>query len=837
MRDDCIQAVQAAAQSFGRTLTQAQIANIDSRIASTMGQLARTEKDWQTLSRDQRLQMAAERAMQDMQADAARKLENAHLQVVKTAATDDRIQAIGGKQRGVALVTDMDHTANYVQGIKMESVGNLMRLIDAVKSGDGTTVGRRVAMFLFDAQNPQMTRDLAAEVFSQGTGHTGNKVAQAGAKAWLEVIEGLRQRFNNGGGDVGRLDYGYLPQPHDPARVRGNASTAARDKWVGDTMPLVDRSRYVDEAGARLPDADVERILQGVWETIGTEGLNKQEPGQFKGTGARANKGSEHRELHFKDADSFLAYIADYGRGSMYDAMVGHIGGISRDIGLVERYGPNANAQMRLQFDLAAKADGAQVDNLPRSLGMRPQSYWDTLNGTAASPASARLAQLGTDIRNIQTFGKLAGAVISSITDVGTYIVTTGFNRLPYWDAFKNYGKVAGDKATRDFLTSHGIIAESMIGDLNRWTNDNIKQTWSGRLAQSTLKLSLMNAWTDTLRRAFSLTMMQGLAKMSKTEWGKLAEWDRTHLERKGLTEADWQVITRAELTDFQGREHLTPEAVRATGDERSNEVVAKVLGLIQDESENAVINPDLATKTMASGGGLQRGTVKGELARSVMQFKSFPIAMVSRHWRRILDAPQGLEGAPMLANRLLYGGAMLVSTTALGAIAYQAKQIVSGKDPVDMTGPHAGKFWGKALAQGGGLSIAGDMLFNDPGSSTSDAVRSMLGTLAGPAVGTTAQGASIGIENAWKAAKGKPTHTGAESVNLMRQNAPYVNLWYAKAALDHAGMHALQDNLSPGYLSRMQKNASKDWGQGYWWVPGTGLPNRAPDMGRVVGQ
>jgi hypothetical protein len=29
------------------------------------------------------------------------------------------------------------------------------------------------------------------------------------------------------------------------------------------------------------------------------------------------------------------------------------------------------------------------------------------------------------------------------------------------------------------------------------------------------------------------------------------------------------------------------------------------------------VLNPDLATKTIASGGGTQRGTVRGELARS----------------------------------------------------------------------------------------------------------------------------------------------------------------------------------------------------------------------------
>lgn len=942
MKPNCVEAVRAAAAELGREgITDAQIAAIESRVQRTMRELARTEEGWQGMSPDQRLAMAAERAMQDVQAEAARKVANAELQVVKTAAVEARIGKLlelhPGDKRAQALVHHLDETGLYIEGVKREAMGQLMTLMDAVKSGEGATAGRRLAMFLFDADNPKMTADLATEIFRNADGSSGNALAQKGAKAWLDTVEKLRQRFNSAGGDVGRLEYGYLPQPHDAARVRA----AGRDTWVAEMLPLVDRSRYVDEAGARLPDAEVTRILGGIWETIATEGMNKSEPGAgpAPGTSARANRGSEHRELHFKDASGYLAYLQHYGSGSMYDAMTSHVGRVARDIGLVERYGPNPNAQMRLQFDLAARADGTKVDALDRTFGLRPQSYWDQLNGTASSPASARIAQVGTDVRNIQTFGKLAGAVISSITDMGTFVMTTGYNRLGYWNSIENIGRSASSKEARQFMTAHGIIAESMVGDINRWTGDNIRQTWSGRLANSTLKLSLMNAWTDTLRRAFSLTMMQGLARMSKTEWGKLTEWDRTRMERAGITEADWQVITRAELTKFNGVDHLTPEAIRnartgaasaeppvaagmtrlyhgsaehgrydgnawfssqrdyaanyreggelqyvdyptdklnaiidpdgygqtidkgftvnleldssqtglrkpAVGQAapidqaRANEVVSKVLGLITDESEFAVLNPDLATKTLASAGGTQRGTVRGELARSVMQFKSFPIAMVSRHWKRMLDAPRVSDGStPMLANRLMYAGALMVTTTALGAIALQAKQMVSGKDPIDMTGDHAAKFWAKAVAQGGGLSIVGDMVLNDPGNSVSDVVRGMAGTALGPAIGTGMQAAGIGIENAWKAAKGKETHTAAETINLLRQNTPYVNLWYAKAALDHAGMHALQENLSPGYLGKMQQRAAKEWGQSYWWSPTDTAPKRAPDFGKAVGQ
>lgn len=831
MKPQCRAAVQQAA---GRTLTDAEIKKIDDSISANMRRLAREDPaGWRAKSNDQRVLEAAQQGMQDIQQQAALKVQRAQLQILKTAAMETRVgdlmaqYAIG---RNKALVQEMDLTASYIEGIKRENISQLMDLMDAVGSRQGAGAGRQALMLLFDADNPAMTADLAREIFTNADGKTGNRLAQQGARAWLDAIEGMRQRFNAAGGDVGKLDYGYLPQPHDQGRVRGSGDTAARDKWAQDTMPMLDRSRYLQEDGSRMTDAQLIDVLNSAWETIATGGLNKLEPGAGGGRGARANAGSESRQIHFKDADTYLSYMRQYGGGTMYDSMLGHISGLSRDIGLVERYGPNPNQQMRLQFDQAKIAD----TGTERSFGMRPESYWDVLSGKAGMAENGNIAQVAQTVRNIEVFGKLAGAVLSSITDLGTYFVTTGFNKLSYWDAIKNVGRQFSGE-TRDFLTMHGIIAETMVSDLNRWSGDNIRNNWSGRLANSTMKLSLMNAWTDTLRRGFSMTMMSGLAKLSKTDWGRLSEWDRTHLERKGITADDWDVIRQGQLTKYRDADFLTPEAIRASGHERANEVVAKVLGLITDESEYAVLNPDLSTKALQSGGGQQRGTIRGELARSVMQFKSFPVAMISRHWRRMLDAPQGLQGAPMAANRLMYGAAMMTSLTMLGAVAYQMKQIVQGKDPIDMTQP---KFWLQAMAQGGGLGIVGDFLLTDPTENPGDSTANAIKNIAGPTIGSAFDlVGKLGIENAYQAAHGKDTHLGAESVRFARGHLPYVNLWYAKAALDHAGLHALQENLSPGYLSRMQQRAKRDWGQNYWWKPGTGAPDRAPDLTAMGGK
>lgn len=830
MQPKCIAQVAAAA---GRALTNAEIKGIDDRMDSTMRNLARQDpQGWMAKSKDTQVMEAAQAAMADMKAEAARKVANAQRQVLKTLETQQRIADLKTNMKSDqrrAVVEDLNNTHLYNDAIKKQYASGLMDLVDAASSTQGATTGRKMLQFLFDAENPQMTKDLVGEIFANGKGGTGNAVAQAGAKAWLQTIEAMRTRFNDAGGDVGKLDYGYMPQPHDSARIR----QAGPDAWAQATLDLLDRKQYVNADGSRMNDAQVIDMLRAAHETLASDGMNKQTPGQFKGPGAKANSGSKSRVLHFKDGQAYLDYNAKYGMGSMYDAMISHVGGMARNIGLVERMGPNPNQQFRLQLDLAERADGpiTTAAGALKNGAVGPQAVWDVISGNSGAPASARLAEIGQHTRNVQTMGKLAGAVISSITDLSTMMVTTGYNKLPYWDLLQNT-MTAGGKEAKEFANMHGMIAESLISDLNRWQGENIANTWSGRLANSTMKLSLMNAWTDTMRRGFSLTMMAGMGKLSGKKWSALTEWDRSHLARKGITEADWDVVNTAQLSDYRGQKMLTPEAIAASGHPEANQVTAKILGFITDESEFAVMNPDITTRAIQTWGGQQAGTGLGEFARMTMQFKSFPIAMISRHWRRIMESKSSMDGAPAMANKAAYTAALAVSGTILGAIAFQTKQVVQGKDPIDMTTP---KFWTRAIAQGGGAGFMGDIVLGD---TTQD--RSPLDSLSrltmGPSFGSLADAWELtkGNFDEWNA--GKDTHAGAEALRFAKGHLPYVSLWYAKAALDHLLLHSLQENLSPGYLDRQRSKAQKDWQQGYWWTPGETAPDRAPDVSAIGG-
>lgn len=586
MHADCIKKVIIAA---GKHITDAKIKAIDDAINQKMRDLARQDPQaWGAKSTEQRVTEAAQSAMHDIEGEAGRKEYLGTLQLLKTDETNQRIaQAKTASAmkltQSQALIREIQNTHNYVHDLHAESVSGLGAMMDAASSRDGTGTLRNLAMRIWDVDNPQMTADVVREVFKGADGHTGNKAAQAGAKSWLDTIEKLRLRFNAAGGDVGKLGYGYLSQMHDPVKIIG----ATAEQWSQKVLPLLDRSQYLKENGARMTDAELLPILAKAHETLASNGLNKIEPGQYKGIGKRANAGSDRRVLHFKDGDAWMAYMQEFGEGSLYDAMIGHIGSMSRNIGLVERYGPNPEMNFKLQADLAQRSDGAGT-KANRSMGNTPDAYWAIASGKTGSPENATIAKYAQDVRNVQTEAKLGGAVVTSLTDVGTIATTLHYDRLPYFDMLKNIGRNL-DKDHREFLQSHGIIAENLTTTLNRWTGDNMTHSLTGRVANSVMKLSFMNAWTDGLRSAFSATMMQGFAKKVGKSWSKLDEWDQWLMTRKGITEEDWNIISKAAPTERNGAKYLTRDSIMAVDDSAVSGAIHGRMDAISQRIKDAV--------------------------------------------------------------------------------------------------------------------------------------------------------------------------------------------------------------------------------------------------------
>jgi hypothetical protein len=259
-------------------------------------------------------------------------------------------------------------------------------------------------------------------------------------------------------------------------------------------------------------------------------------------------------------------------------------------------------------------------------------------------------------------------------------------------------------------------------------------------------------------------------------------------------------------------------------------EAVLRLLGVVLEETDMAVIRPGQMEKFM-TGGALERGTWTGELTRSFFLFKSFPIAMIYRHWMRGMN--QETTG-----GKALYIGSLIAGTTILGAVSQTVNDLLQGKNPRNYNpfeGEHGAKNWMAALLKGGSLGIYGDFLFSE---ATAHSKNGPIGAMLGPVAGLVEEAMGLTQGNAIQWAQGKDTKFGAELVRFIRGNVPGSNLWYAKAALDHMIFNQLQEYFSPGYLSKMERRARKEFGQTYFWNPRSGINQIGPvDWAKAVGR
>ncbi|WP_336062271.1 hypothetical protein [Serratia sp. 201] len=823
MRDECIQAITAASQ---RPLTAAEIKGIEDRIVKNMRNLARNDPaSWRNLSEAERMQRAGQMAAEELQREAAMKKRRVALTIAARQRLDNYINSYQGKDGKLealnrTIAFHADGKANFLsvesrtKATRDYALSQLEELFEAIDP-------RFFQLF----EDNQGVRDLVYEMRGQ---ETGNQRAKRGAEAWRRIAELLRQRFNDAGGDIGFLEDWGLPQHHSMEKV----GKASQDEWVSFVIGKLDRNKYVKENGEMMSDAELAAFLGEAYKTIATGGMNKLGDSGLRISGARANRGSAERQIHFRDAENYLEYQQRFGEKSMWDILVNHIDGISKDIALVETYGPNPDHVFRSLLDQltseTAKANPQRSGRVNR-LRNSTESLYNFVAGKTQPVANPHIARWSDNVRNWLVATRLGSALISSLSDNGTMYLTAKVNNLPMAQLLRNQ-LAAMNPANKEELRlarGAGLSMETLIGSVNRWATDNMGPSASRWTANAVMRASGLSAWSDAHKRAYGVTMMGGVGNLVRqhVSLGKIAAEDSRIIKSKGITDRDWSIWRLAEQEDWGNGNTtmLTPESIMRIPNEKLEafgnpervkfEAMRKLLATVSEEVDMAVISPG-ARERMIAGAGMQRGTVSGELWRSLFLFKSFPISVMMRHWSRAM-------GMPSAGGRAAYLATFLASTTILGAMSQQISDLISGRNPREAFGEKAPQFWLNALLKGGGLGLYGDFLLSDHTRYGSGALASMLGPVAGLVDDAIklAQGVPL------NAVEGKPEQTGGDTVKFVKGLIPGQNLWYTKAALDHMIFNQMQEYFSPGYLRRMEKRSQKEFNQTYWWRPQDRLP------------
>ena len=823
MRQECINAVQQAA---ARRLTQQEIQNIEDRIYRNMRQLARNDPaSWRVLTDAERLRRAGQLAADELKNEAALKKRRVALTIATRQRLDNFINSYQGRDGKLEALsrTIAFHADGKSNFLSVESRGKATRdyALSQIQEAFEAVDPRFFHLFEDEAS----VRDLVYEMRGQDT---GNLRAKKGAKAWADVTELLRRRFNDAGGDIGYLENWGVPQHHSMEKV----GRVSRDKWVSDVIGKLDRKYYIREDGQLMSDAELTTFLGEAYNTIATGGLNKLSDNGMRLSGARANRGNASRQIHFKDADSYMEYQRDYGDRSLWEVMVGHLEGISKDIALVETYGPNPDHVFRSILDeVTAKEATANPQNTGRikRIANSTENLYNFISGKTQPIANPHIARWSDNIRNWMVASRLGSALLASFSDLGTMYLSAKVTNLPMNQLFRNQLEAMNPANRTELARARraGLAMESLLGSVNRWAMDNMGPSVSRWAATAVMRASGLTAWSDAHKRAYGVTMMGSLGDIvTRTpDLASLDTGDFRILKSKGVTDQDFSVWKLADQEDWGKGNNtmLTPESIMRIPDDAVKHLGApervkfdamrRLLGAVAEEVDMAVITPG-AREQMVTGGGLQRGTWKGELVRSVFLFKSFPISVVMRHWSRAM-------GMPSAGGRAAYIGTFIASTTILGALSQQLNDMASGRNPREMTGEEAPKFWLGALLKGGGLGLYGDFLLSDHTRYGGGALASMLGPVAGLVDDVVKLGQGIPLN----AVEGKPEQTGGDLVKLGKGLIPGANLWYAKAALDHMIFNQMQEYFSPGYLRKVEQRSKKQFNQTYWWRPQDTLP------------
>ena len=236
-------------------------------------------------------------------------------------------------------------------------------------------------------------------------------------------------------------------------------------------------------------------------------------------------------------------------------------------------------------------------------------------------------------------------------------------------------------------------------------------------------------------------------------------------------------------------------------------------------------------------------GSFWGELQRSTSMFKGFTATLTSLYAQEMALQARAMGGNAFANLAGMAAGAVAFMTVG-GAINIQLRETAKGNDPRPMDDP---KFWGAALAQGGGLGMAGDFFYAAQarnGKTAPVAAFGPVGQLASDAWGLTGGNAlelTNGLldgEDLGEAAAG--TNAGREGAKAIANYNPLSSLWWSRAAFSRLVADNLQRALDPEAEEAFQRRArrmEKETGQGQWWPQGQNAPDRAPDLANMGGR
>ena len=844
---NCYSAAVSAAKAAGEELSERDLA---SAYRAAMAERERLKAAGITDGVDEKVKSFAEQMAERTKIAAALQKRHAALNIIardKLNQTIASFQAAGlspkasilavmeGSQQGVegarnsVNARQLGYEARYIGGILSEIQQNKPHLADRKMLAD-----KKLSDDVF--------REMGELKEGGNPGVTGNSDAQYLASVFSKYSELSRQELNRLGASIGKLDGWAGAQVHDDLKM----IEAGKGAWVDAIAPLLDLNRTFPDA---MSEKEIREALEDIYLTLTTGIPNKasaKEKGMRVNPANLAKSLGKTRVLHFRNAEAAIAYRDAFGYGNSIYGIMHHQRRAAQMAAQMEVFGPNPEFMFNSLVEGEARRirnsemSPAQKDKALKGLNTDAGSLrgaFDVMSGNINRPGSAKAAHISASIRAAQSMAKLGGATLTAMpTDTVAAAQAAMFRGGGFFKGMVDQlsgvfeGRPKADQADLSYMLGEGF--DGIIGEImSRGLAEDGPVGAFSKMQERFFRWNGLTWWTDVSRSVASRLISAEMGMRAAKSFDALPDNYRHVLGLHGIDAPQWEAIRKAGK-QIDGKTYITPDAIRDLDDAAIESLVSDKLGkaktkerraeivedgrrelemtllrFVADETNYGIIETDAASRRYATL-GTRPGTFAGEAARFIMQFKGFPIAFSQRVLGRAIFGHAGATKAERALNGTAHLGALLGGLTVAGYMSIVMKDALKGYwPPRDPTDP---KTLTAALTQGGAMGIYGDFLFGQANRFGSGLIE----TMSGPTVGTVSDLVNIPMKARDKALKGEVPELGGDMFNWAIQNTPGANLFYLRPALDYLFIHSLRNWASPGYVRRMEKRRSREYGQ-----------------------
>lgn len=698
---------------------------------------------------------------------------------------------------------------------------------------------------LGNVKKPAQMKNVVRELHGESTGDAAAKALADGIR---DALEDMRIMFNEAGGTIGQLDTWGLPHSHD----RRTVTKAGFDQWFGDVAATINWRQMEDHLTGRAfqspdgPPPDIEtqrRFLKEVYDNIAYgKGSREAVYGRPEGA-ALYRRRSESRVLHFKSADDWIAYNKKYGTGDPFRSLMGHVHKMSRDIVAMRNFGPNPHLGVDYQRQLVTQR--ARAEGLPRTAlkdyegnGAHAARMMRVEQGGAQAETMMQhyVSTFFSSARHVMTAAFLDRAIIASVSDLNSMRLAASAVGMNPENVIKRHVDLLANGMTRDEALRAGWVADTLADPgaaLARFQSEVAPAEIAERLSSASMRIQGLAAWTDYGKIAFQFEMAGHIASQAGKALDEVDQPLRGILQASGITDAEWRAFTAPE-TLFKagnGATFASPaywrDATTLPYDE-AERIYFKFASVLEEQTEYAVPTQSLLARGAVDPAayGIPPGSIGYEVLKSGLMFKSFAMTFTVNQIRRI-------AAQPTAGGRIAYGLNLAAGATIMGAVALQIGEVIKGNDPMDMSNP---SFWGRATLKGGGFGIIGDIVSTGQASWGGG----FPSYVAGPVPQAVGDVWNLTIKNAYEFAIGEETDFAKEMARFGKRYTPMGHTPLVGPAIDRLLWDQLQAYLDPASMAETQKAAQRTnnlYGTASWWMPGSPMPNRAPDLMNAFGQ